>query len=124
MTHIHPNSVLFKGEKPFPIIAACEHYAGNEKFMLKALELQQSTGLVFDVNCDCEDGAAPGREREHAEMIACVLRSDKNVYVLSIALSMGQCCRTSLLAARCAKTFSTSSLGAHTHIPISPEGPA
>jgi hypothetical protein len=26
----HPNSALFSGEKPFPIIPACEHFAGEK----------------------------------------------------------------------------------------------
>ena len=30
---IHPNQALFEGEKPFPIIPACEHFAGSEKLI-------------------------------------------------------------------------------------------
>jgi citrate lyase subunit beta / citryl-CoA lyase len=74
----HPNQALFPGEKPFPIIPACEHYAGSEKLMLKALALQQKLGPVFDLTCDCEDGAPAGREREHAEMVVRVLNSPSN----------------------------------------------
>jgi citrate lyase subunit beta/citryl-CoA lyase len=74
----HPNEALFKGERPFPVIASCEHFAGSEKLIRKALALQDSLGPVFDVTCDCEDGAPAGREREHAEMIVECLRSAAN----------------------------------------------
>lgn len=77
-TPAHPGVALFKGEKPFPIISSCEHYAGSEKLMLRALELQDSIGPVFDLTCDCEDGAQAGREKEHAEMIVRVLNSTAN----------------------------------------------
>ncbi|MEK9826125.1 MAG: aldolase/citrate lyase family protein [Methylotenera sp.] len=75
---VHPNEALFEGEKPFPLIPACEHFAGSEKLILKALSLQDSIGPVFDITCDCEDGAASGQERDHAEMIVRVLNSEAN----------------------------------------------
>ncbi|HWT27898.1 MAG TPA: aldolase/citrate lyase family protein [Methylophilaceae bacterium] len=75
---VHPNEALFAGEKPFPVIPSCEHFAGSEKLILKALSLQDSLGPIFDITCDCEDGAASGQEREHAEMIVRVLNSDAN----------------------------------------------
>lgn len=75
---VHPNEALFAGEKPFPVIPSCEHFAGSEKLILKALSLQDSLGPIFDITCDCEDGAASGQEREHAEMIVRVLNSDVN----------------------------------------------
>lgn len=78
MSAIHPNQALFGGEKPFPIIPSCEHFAGSEKLILKALSLQDSLGPIFDITCDCEDGAAAGQEREHAEMIVRVLNSEAN----------------------------------------------
>lgn len=77
---IHPNQALFGGEKPFPVIPSCEHFAGSEKLILKALALQESLGPIFDITCDCEDGAAAGQEREHAEMIVRVLNSAANKY--------------------------------------------
>lgn len=80
---VHPNDALFGGEKPFPLIPACEHFAGSEKLILKALALQDSIGAVFDITCDCEDGAASGQEREHAEMIVRVLNSDANVHKMA-----------------------------------------
>jgi citrate lyase subunit beta / citryl-CoA lyase len=78
MNPVHPNDALFKGEKPFPAIPACEHFAGSEKLILKALELQDKLGPIFDITCDCEDGAPAGREREHAEMIVRLLVSPAN----------------------------------------------
>jgi citrate lyase subunit beta/citryl-CoA lyase len=66
---MHPQEALFEGEKPFPIIASCEHFAGSEKLITKAFELQQKLGPIFDITMDCEDGAPAGREKEHAEMI-------------------------------------------------------
>jgi citrate lyase subunit beta/citryl-CoA lyase len=74
----HPSQALFAGEKAFPIIPSCEHFAGSEKLILKALSLQDSLGPIFDITCDCEDGAAAGQEREHAEMIVRVLNSQEN----------------------------------------------
>jgi citrate lyase subunit beta / citryl-CoA lyase len=85
---VHPNEALFGGEKPFPLIPACEHFAGSEKLILKALSLQDpanpnAVGPVFDITCDCEDGAASGQERDHAEMIVRVLNSDANKYKMA-----------------------------------------
>ena len=79
----HPMDALFGGEKPFPLLPTCEHFAGSEKLILKALGLQDSIGAVFDITCDCEDGAASGQEREHAEMIVRVLNSDANKHKMA-----------------------------------------
>ncbi|HEY8118584.1 MAG TPA: aldolase/citrate lyase family protein [Methylophilaceae bacterium] len=74
----HPNDALFSGEKSFPVIPSCEHFAGSEKLILKALQLQDTLGPIFDITCDCEDGAAAGQERAHAEMIVRMLNSEAN----------------------------------------------
>lgn len=74
----HPSQALFEGEQAFPIIPSCEHFAGSEKLISKALGLQDTIGAVFDITCDCEDGAAAGTEQEHAEMIVHVLNSELN----------------------------------------------
>lgn len=76
----HPSEALFKGEKPFPVIPSCEHYAGSEKLIVKALALQEQLGPIFDLTCDCEDGAPTGRETEHAEMIVRVLMGPANTH--------------------------------------------
>lgn len=73
----HPEEALFEGEKPFPVVPSCEHFAGSEKLIAKALELQSQHG-TFDITMDCEDGAPTGREVEHAEMIVGKLLSDAN----------------------------------------------
>jgi len=76
----HPKTVLFAGEAIFPILPAVDHYAGSEKLMRKALQLQKELGPIFDITCDCEDGAAAGAERAHAEMAAAVIMSDDNLF--------------------------------------------
>ena len=75
---VHPSEALFKGERPFPVIPSCEHFAGSEKLIVKALALQGELGPIFDVTCDCEDGAQAGQEKEHAEMVVRVLNSPAN----------------------------------------------
>ena len=75
---VHPSKALFAGEKPFPVIPSCEHFAGSEKLIGKALQLQDTLGPVFDITCDCEDGAPAGQEKAHAEMIVRVLTSEAN----------------------------------------------
>ena len=83
MQLVHPNDALFQGEKPFPAIPCCEHFAGSEKLITKALALQDEYGPIFDITCDCEDGAAAGQEKEHAEMIVRVLSSDVNKHKMA-----------------------------------------
>lgn len=83
MSTVHPDTALFAGEKPFPMIASCEHFAGSEKLILKALALQDTLGPVFDITCDCEDGAPAGQEKSHAEMIVRVLNSDANKHKMA-----------------------------------------
>src|SRR2546421_10067752 len=78
-----PAAALFAGKKPFPVIAACEHFAGSEKLITKALELQKSMGRLFDVTCDCEDGAPAGKEKQHAEMIVELLTSSRNAFAMA-----------------------------------------
>ena len=75
---LHPSAVLYAGGKPFPALAACEHYAGSEKLIRKALSVQQDIGPHFDITADCEDGAAAGREREHAEMVGALINDPAN----------------------------------------------
>jgi citrate lyase subunit beta/citryl-CoA lyase len=79
---LHPSDVLYAGSRPFPQLAACEHFAGSEKMLLKALQIQAEYAVngqpIFDITADCEDGAPAGKEREHAEMIAVLLESGEN----------------------------------------------
>ncbi len=79
---LHPAAVLYQGARPFPALAACEHFAGSEKNIRKALQLQSELMVddrpMFDVTADCEDGAPAGHEAGHAAMIADVLLDPMN----------------------------------------------
>jgi len=77
---MHPNEALFESGKSLPIIASCEHFAGSEKLIGKAMQMQEKLGPVFDITCDCEDGAETGKEVEHAQMIVRMVNSDANKY--------------------------------------------
>lgn len=78
-----PREALFKGEKEFPVIPCCEHFAGNEKMILKAFGFQEEKGPVFDITQDCEDGAPQGKEKEHAEMIVRMTNSEENKHKMA-----------------------------------------
>jgi citrate lyase subunit beta/citryl-CoA lyase len=56
------------------------HYAGSERHLRKALELQKEMGSVFDVACDCEDGAPVGGERAHAKAMAALIAGKDNAF--------------------------------------------
>lgn len=80
-TRLHPADVLYQEQghlRPFPALNACEHYAGSEKLIDKALALQVEMGPVFDITCDCEDGAPAGQEAAHAAMVAARIMSSAN----------------------------------------------
>ena len=83
MAGTHPSKALFEGEKPFPIIPACEHFAGSEKLITKAMELQNTKGGVFDITMDCEDGAPTGKEKDHAEMIVAMAKGALNKHKMA-----------------------------------------
>ncbi|OIQ76577.1 malyl-CoA lyase [mine drainage metagenome] len=68
---LHPRQALYGAGATTPALPACEHYAGTESRIAKAIALQAT--LPFDVTADCEDGAPAGREREQAEMVGEVL---------------------------------------------------
>jgi len=80
MTNIHPEQALFDGEKAFPTIPSCEHFAGSERLIGRAFHLQDQLGPIFDITCDCEDGAVAGQERVHAEMVARMIASPENTF--------------------------------------------
>jgi citrate lyase subunit beta / citryl-CoA lyase len=75
---LHPNQALFDGQKAMPALSTCEHFAGSEKLIRKAMQLQVEYGPIFDVTCDCEDGARIGVELEHAQMVASLINSEDN----------------------------------------------
>ncbi len=77
----HPRQALFEpGERAPADIPVCDHYAGVEARMLKALDLQAELGPVFDVTLDNEDGAPVGSEVEHAHLIRELVDGPKNVF--------------------------------------------
>jgi len=75
---MHPSEVLFQGQRQPLLLPACDHYAGSEKLMRKSMSLQQELGPVFDITFDCEDGAAAGQERAHAQLVAALLNDEGN----------------------------------------------
>jgi citrate lyase subunit beta/citryl-CoA lyase len=77
---VHPRDVLYQGERAFPILPAVDHYAGSEKLMRKALALQCELGPVFDLSCDCEDGAAAGNEDAHRRLCAAIINDAGNLH--------------------------------------------
>ncbi len=77
-TLLHPDRILFEGERAFPVLPPVDHYAGSEKTIRKALALQHELGPLFDLTCDCEDGAPAGAEAEHAAMVADVIVGPEN----------------------------------------------
>jgi citrate lyase subunit beta/citryl-CoA lyase len=75
----HPRRALFDpGERIPADIPVCDHYAGVEARMRKALELQAELGPAFDVTLDNEDGAPVGGETEHAALIRELVDSPAN----------------------------------------------
>lgn len=77
---VHPRNVLYQGEKAFPILPVVDHYAGSEKLMRKALGLQGEHGPIFDITCDCEDGATAGNEAAHRQLCAAIINDRDNLH--------------------------------------------
>jgi citrate lyase subunit beta / citryl-CoA lyase len=77
---LHPSAALYGAERPLPALPPCVHYAGSERHIAKALELQKNMGPVFDVACDCEDGAPVGQERAHAGAMAALIAGEGNAF--------------------------------------------
>lgn len=75
---VHPREALFEAGGAPPALPVCDHYAGIEARMHKALALQADLGPVFDVTLDCEDGAPIGAEAEHAGMASEMVMSAAN----------------------------------------------
>jgi citrate lyase subunit beta/citryl-CoA lyase len=77
---MHPSEILFQGQRQPLLLPACDHYAGSEKLMRKSMALQHELGPLFDITFDCEDGAAAGAEREHAQLVAALLNDEANLH--------------------------------------------
>ncbi len=72
---LHPDEVLHQeaGAAAHDAPPPCEHYAGDEKKLRKALALQDELEGAFDVTADMEDGAASGAEKETAILLSSIL---------------------------------------------------
>ena len=77
---VSPQQALFDADEPATALPVCDHYAGVEARMLKSLALQAELRPVFDVTLDCEDGAPVGGEAEHAQIVAGMVMSARNVH--------------------------------------------
>jgi citrate lyase subunit beta / citryl-CoA lyase len=79
---LHPTVALHSGGRLLPSLSACEHYAGTEKMLRKALQLQcdyaTERGPTFDITADCEDGASVGKEDVQAQMGADLINDPAN----------------------------------------------
>lgn len=60
-------AVLFTEGLPAQTLPVCDHYAGNDKFYRKALELRLQLGDCFDITLDLEDGATVGQEQSASQ---------------------------------------------------------
>ncbi len=80
-TLIHPDKALVDTNvKQVPLLAPCEHFAGSERFIKKALQIQSEMGPVFDITIDLEDGAPKDREQENLDCAVEMIRSDTNQF--------------------------------------------
>ncbi len=72
---LHPDEVLHQeaGAATNDAPPPCEHYAGDEKKLRKALALQEEFQGAFDVTADMEDGAASGAEAQTARLLSSIL---------------------------------------------------
>ena len=77
---LHPSAALYDAGPALPRLPPCVHYAGSERHLSKALALQRTLGPVFDVACDCEDGAPVGEERAHAKAMAALIAGADNAF--------------------------------------------
>ncbi len=70
----HPRDALFAGEKPFPAIPACEHFAGSEKLIAQGARAAGAARAgVRRRPATARTAPPPAGRREHAVMIAQML---------------------------------------------------
>jgi citrate lyase subunit beta/citryl-CoA lyase len=77
---LHPSAALYGADRALPPLPPCVHYAGSERYIRRALSLQREMGPVFDISCDCEDGAPVGEERAHAKAMAALIAGKDNAF--------------------------------------------
>jgi citrate lyase subunit beta/citryl-CoA lyase len=82
---MHPSKALFQDQAIPRFLPVCDHYAGSEKLMRKAMALQiefaetnPNKFATFDITFDCEDGASVGNEQKHARLVADLINSNEN----------------------------------------------
>lgn len=72
---MHPNQVLFSDIPNPALLPVVEHYAGNERYIQKALIKQKELHGAFDLTLDLEDGASIGNETAQAQLFGDILAS-------------------------------------------------
>jgi len=78
---MHPNEALVeRGTKDIPTMSPVEHFAGTEKFVKKAMKIQQERNGDFDITIDLEDGAPKGKEQDNLDMAIAMIKSDDNKF--------------------------------------------
>lgn len=75
---MHPAKILFSDSTAPRSLSPVEHYAGNERFIDKALSQQTELNGVIDVTLDLEDGASVGQESAQATLFGEILASERN----------------------------------------------
>lgn len=75
---MHPADILFSDSPAPRSLSAVEHYAGNERFIDKALKRQTELNGIIDVTLDLEDGASVGHEAEQTRLFGDILASERN----------------------------------------------
>ena len=75
---MHPADILFSDSNAPRSLSPVEHYAGNERFINKALNKQAQLNGVIDITLDLEDGASVGHESAQAKLFGEILASERN----------------------------------------------
>ncbi|TDR32781.1 HpcH/HpaI aldolase/citrate lyase family protein [Hydromonas duriensis] len=76
----HPAQILFSDSPAPKMLSPVDHYAGNERFIGKAIAKQIELNGAFDIALDLEDGASVGQESAQARLMGEVLASSDNVF--------------------------------------------
>lgn len=77
---MHPSEILFSDSPSPPNLPVVEHYAGNRRFIDKALRLQTELNGAFDITLDLEDGASVGQEIAQAQAFGHIIASPHNTH--------------------------------------------
>lgn len=74
------DEILFSDHTNRASLPVCDHYAGNERFLTKALSIQQTMGPAFDITIDLEDGSTISKEKELLDLASEVINSPQNEF--------------------------------------------